>query len=463
MKKNREQKASILYLLSTIINKGIAFLTIPIYTRLLTTSDYGIVNTYTSWVDIFTVIFSLALYMSIRTAFVDFRKEKKEFLNTIITFTILISMIAGVVLIVTGTLFLKSKIILIICVVLQGTASALIMDYQQYLMMDFKYVQRSCFLAIPNFLSAILSIYTLLFMPIEHKYIARIVPMVITYMIFGIIIIIKIYNKERPSIKLKYLRYGLSISLPLVLHGIALNILSQSDRTMISILDNVSSTGIYSIIYNFGMIATAITTALEGVWIPYFMTKMKANDINTINQKANEYIKLITYIMIALILVGPEVLKILASQQYWDGIKIIPPIILANYFIYIYSLYINVEHFYKKTKIITINTFVAAIVNIILNFILIPKYGYFAAAYTTMASYLIALILHATYTYKLEKNIFPIKDMIIPFCKLTVITIIYYIFINNTIVRWIICTVMLIAAILNNWTKIRKYLRNGDK
>ena len=114
MTKNREKKASILYLISTIVNKGIAFITIPIYTRILTTGDYGISTTYTSWVDIFTVIFSLALYMAIRTAFIDFKNEKEDFFNTIITFTIVLSTIVGVLLVVIGMLFWKANIILII-------------------------------------------------------------------------------------------------------------------------------------------------------------------------------------------------------------------------------------------------------------------------------------------------------------------------------------------------------------
>lgn len=460
MTKNREKKASILYLISTIVNKGIAFITIPIYTRILTTGDYGISTTYTSWVDIFTVIFSLALYMAIRTAFIDFKNEKEDFFNTIITFTIVLSTIVGVLLVVIGMLFWKANIILIIFAVVQGTASALIMDYQQYLMMDLKYIERSCFLAIPNLASAILSICTLLFIPMEKKYLGRIIPLVIIHTVFGLSILIKVYKNKKPNINLKYLKYGLSISLPLVLHGIALNILSQSDRTMISLLDDVSGTGIYSIIYNFGMIATAITTALEGVWIPYFMKKMNNKDISAINEKAIDYLKLITYIMIVLILVGPEVLKFLASPEYWDGMRIIPPIIIANYFIFVYSLYINVEHFYKKTKIITINTFIAAVINIVLNFIFIPKYGYFAAAYTTMISYFISLILHAKYAYKLEKKIFPLKSIVVSLLQLIIITTIYYLFINNAIVRWIICIVILILAFLINFNKIKKYLKN---
>ena len=97
MKINKEKKASLLYLISTLFNKGIAFLTVPIFTRLLTTSDYGVTTTYMSWVDIFTVILSFALYMSIRTAFIDYKDKKNEFLNTIVTFLLLSINIASII------------------------------------------------------------------------------------------------------------------------------------------------------------------------------------------------------------------------------------------------------------------------------------------------------------------------------------------------------------------------------
>ncbi|MBR3614185.1 MAG: oligosaccharide flippase family protein [Clostridia bacterium] len=459
MKINKEKKASILYLFSTLFNKGIAFLTVPIFTRLLSTSDYGLATTYTSWVDIFTVVLSLALYMSIRTAFVDFKEEKKEFLNTIITFTLIISFVFNTIVIILGQIF-RLDIFLIVCAIIQGTAGALLIDYQQYLMMELKYVQRSIFLSLPNFLGAILSIIILLYIPMSQKYMGRIIPMLITHILFGIVIMCCVYKKQKPLINKKYLKYGLTLSLPLVLHGIALNVLSQSDRTMITVLASSSETGIYSLVYNFGMIATVITTALEGVWVPWFMSKIEKNSIEEINDKALDYIKLITCAMVGLILVGPEILKILASKEYWEGINIIPPIVLANYFVFMYSLHVNVEHYYKKTLVITVNTIIAAVVNVILNFLFIPKYGYVAAAYTTVIAYLVALILHAKCTYKLEKNIFPIKDIINPIVTIGIITIMYHIWMNNIIVRWGIFAIYMMTILIKEKDKIKMYLKS---
>ena len=69
------KKASTFYLIGSLFNKGIGFITVPIFTRILTLSDYGIVTTYNSWVSIISMFISLALYMGIRLSFVDYENK----------------------------------------------------------------------------------------------------------------------------------------------------------------------------------------------------------------------------------------------------------------------------------------------------------------------------------------------------------------------------------------------------
>lgn len=458
MSVNKEQKASVLYLFATLFNKGIAFLTVPVFTRLLSTSDYGIVTTYNSWVDILTVVLSLALYMAIRTSFVDFKDETMKFLNTVITFTLLISTMFGIIAILVVYFVEGANLIFVFWAVIQGASSALLLDYTQYLMMDFKYVKRALYISLPNFLGVLFSLLVIFLFPSSNRYLGRIVPTMLVYLVFGFFVLFKIYSKQKPKLNKEHLRYGLSISLPLVFHGIALNILSQSDRTMITLIAGASQTGIYSLVYNFGMIATVLTTALEGVWIPWFMIKINEKNINEINTKASDYIKLMTCAMSALILVGPEILKFLADPTYWEGVSIIPPVILSNYFIFAYTFYVNIEHYYKKTIGITINTIIAAITNIALNFVLIPKYGYIAASYTTLVAYIIALLLHARCSRKIEKTAYPLRIFAGPFFLILFSVIIYYLFINQWYLRWLIMVIILIVIITKERNKILLYI-----
>lgn len=440
------KKASSYYLIGSLFNKGFAFLTVPIFTRILSTSDYGIITTYSSWVSIFSMFMGFAIYMGIRAAFVDFKQNVDDFLAVSTTFTIL----CGAVLCLFvggGALLLRIDIsmTLIFLCLLQGLSAAIVQNYTMYLMMLYRFKFRTALMVLPNLISAILSVLAILFVVKSNAYMGRIVPTALVHIGFALFVLVLIYKNSHVFWNSNYLKYALSISAPLVLHGIALNILSQSDRTMITALSNASQTGIYSLIYNFSMIATVITTALDGVWIPWFTEMLKEGKKEDINLIARDYINLMTYAMIGVILIGPEVVKILASEKYWEGIVIIPPIVLANFVIFSYTLYVNIEHYYKKTVYITINTIIAAITNIVLNFILIPIYGYIGAAYTTLFSYFVVFIFHARYAKKLEKNLFPISSFVRPGIHICLAVAIFYVFLDNWMIRWV-CIVTYILA-----------------
>lgn len=464
MNKNSYKKASAYYLVGNLFNKGFAFLTVPIFTRILSTSDYGIVTTYNSWISIFSMVMGFAIHMGIRAAFIDYKERINDFMAVSTTFTlssgIILCLFIGI-----GAFLIKVSVnlTLIVLCMLQGLAAALIQNYSMYLMMQYKYKFRTFLMIVPNLLSAVLSVLAILFIVKSEAYMGRIVPTAFVHIAFGLLIVLLVYKKSRMLYNKEYLKYGLAISAPLVLHGIALNILSQSDRTMITWLADSSQTGIYSLIYNFSMIATVITTSLDGVWVPWFTEHLVKRDINSINKLAKDYINLMTYAMVGVMLVGPEVVRILASEQYWSGISIIPPVVLSNYIIFCYTMYVNIEHFHKKTPYITANTLIAAITNLVLNFVFIPKYGYVAAAFTTLFSYFLAFVLHAAYAKRLEPDLYPIKAFAMPILHIVGATVIFYVFVDGWLARWGIMSVYFCAVLFKEKKRICQLLLHNKK
>lgn len=433
------KKASTFYLVGNLFNKGIAFLTVPIFTRILSTSDYGIVTTYNSWISILSIVMGFAIYMGIRAAFIDYKNNIDDFMSVCTTFTLacggFMCLFLG-----AGAVMLRINVnlaIVILCLI-HGMASALIQNYSMYLMMQYRYRFRTALMILPNLLAVIISIIAILLIVKTDLYMGKIVPTAMIYIAFGLFTVLLVYRKSHLIFHKEYLKFALSISAPLVLHGIALNVLSQSDRTMLTWLADASQTGIYSLIYNFSMIAVVITTAFEGIWVPWFTGKMQNRNVNSINIRAQDYIHLMTYTMVCVIMLGPEVVKILASEKYWEGTIIIPPIVLANYVLFAYTLYVNIEHYYKKTIYITINTIFAAVLNLVLNYFLIPRFGYVAAAYTTLVSYLMAFVLHARYAKKMEPDLYPISFFIRPFLNIIVMVIIFYLFLDRCAVRLVV-------------------------
>ena len=115
-----------------------------------------------------------------------------------------------------------------------------------------------------------------------------------------------------------------------------------------------------------------------------------------------------------------------------------------------YTLYVNVEHYYKKTIFITINTVIAATINLITNYLFIPKYGYFAAAFTTLFSYGVALFLHANYSKELNRDLYPISYFIFPFFKILGVVIIFYLFVDSIILRWSFALILIFFEFWQN-------------
>lgn len=441
------KKASFCYLIGNFFNKGLAFLTIPIFTRLLSTTDYGIINTYSSWAGILSMIVGFAMHMSIRNAFVDYKDDTESYLSTIIKFTLLSSLGFMLIFYAVVKIFrINISLSLVFICLFHSVASSIIEDVSCYFMMKYNYIKRTILMILPNLISVCVAIFLISYILKKDLYLGKIIPEALTIIIFAIILSI-CYTKK--GFNTAYIKHALKISLPLILHGAALNILSNSDRIMITWLADASQAGIYSLVYSLGMVTYAITLSIDGIWIPWFTNKMKEKSYDEINYITKDYIKLITYIMCGLIIVSPEILKILASKSYWEGIKLIPIIIVANFLFFAYNIYSNLEHYYKKSNQITALTILAAVLNLVLNYIFIPKFGYVAAAFTTAISYFVIFILHSIYSKTLNSNVFSIKMFILPIIEIFIFCALFYLLTDHAIIRWTVaiiyfCTVAFI-------------------
>jgi len=449
--KNKQAKIGSYYLFGSIFNKGIAFLVIPIFTRILTTYDYGIINTYNAWVGILTMIVGMTLHMSIRSSFNDYKENIDDFMSSSAFLTIINSITVSIMtLIIVAAFKINIDLYLVLLCLIQSFSVAIIEDYNMYLMMKYEYKKRTFLLVVPNLLINIFAMIFIVLVLSNNLYLGKIIPGVVINFIFSLVILTSIFKKSKKIYDLEYWKYAVAISAPVIVHGISLNILSQSDRIMLTSLSSASDTGVYSLIYNFSMITSVIAFAIDGVFIPDFNKSLGERKIEYLNERVKLFIEIMTFSTIVMILISPEVLKIIAPQEYWRGIDIIPPIVLSSFIIYAYTLYVNIEHFHKKTKRIAINTIFAAGLNIILNYLFIPKYGIVAAAYSTLISYTVSFFIHYYYARKIEKKLFPLKSFFKPIFFIVISIVVFYMFKSEIMPRFSIVAVILLFEYYKN-------------
>jgi O-antigen/teichoic acid export membrane protein len=96
----------------------------------------------------------------------------------------------------------------------------------------------------------------------------------------------------------------------------------------------------------------------------------------------------------AMMVFAPDIVALLATQEYAQAVWIIPPVAASVFFVFVYMQFANVEMYYGENRGITWISLTAAAANIVLNAVLIPIFGYLAAGWTTLASYMLLALLH---------------------------------------------------------------------
>lgn len=457
-------KAGGWYLTGNLFNKALAFITIPIFTRLLSPYDYGFVNTYISWVAICSIFVGLSMENSIRTAYSDFKENINEFLSSVIILSLFNFIVLSVlVFVVVIQLNIHVRLILVILCLVQAFMTFMMAYISTYYMMKMEYVKNTLLLGLPNLIATILSIMIIKYLLEDNLYMGRIIPFSLVNTIFGTVIFIGIMKRGKKKIHFGYWKYALNISVPLIFHSLSISILAQSDRIIITKIRGPEDTGIYSLIYNFSMILTIFQASIDGVWIPWFMKKMAEGKKEEINERVRLYIDLMVCILVCLLCISPEVLKLMAPKEYWGGEYFIAPILLSSFIIFLYCISVNVEYYYKSTKRIAINTFIAAISNIILNLIFIPIYGVIAAAFTTLFCYCLSFVIHYKTAYKLDVDLFPFRIYIIPIIVVLIMSVLAYVFMNNTFERYLILSIFVLGYSIYIYNKYWHMLKEFNE
>lgn len=403
---NKVVKAGIGYTIGNYMLKGLSFLTVPIFSRLLSTSDYGIFNTYLAYQSIVFLFVGMALHTSLKNAKYKYKEDFAKYNSCCILVTLLN---LGIWLLLSNLIYslygdaVGFSRVIVNLLLLDSFGTALIQFFNVYVGLDYRYssfLKISAFNAVANMGISVLLIMTVFR---NDRATGRILGNVVPVAVIACVIIWYFWRKAAPRFDLKYTKFAVSYSLPLIPHGISQVILAQFDRIMIKELIGPSQAGIYSFAYNIFSIINVTSNSLDNVWGPWFYERMEQKDYDSIQKYSSKYAFGMLMFSVMVMLAAPELVKILGAREYWDAMYSVIPIVIGGYFMFLYTLPSSVEYYYAKTKFIAIGTGMAALINIVLNVIFIRQFGYLAAAYTTLVTYLLYFVFHYLIAWNIQK------------------------------------------------------------
>ena len=393
-------RAAFWFTVCNFVLKGISFICMPIYASFLSEEEYGTMSLITSYELIFNIFATFELYLgAYQRGLLKYKDDTKNFEQTIVFISNILTVICFFI------FMLLSKPIS----GFTGVTTALYSIFSVYFLV---YTPYNCWLNKKRFeydykAAVIVTILMAL--------VSNLAPM-ITIQIFGATAYVKVIstlviqiifclpfwikhinfanvfrNKART---INYIKYALRFQGPLVFHSLSYYVLNQSDRIMIEKFSgSKADVAFYSVAYSFASVIIIFQNSLNQVLKPWRFQKLDKKGYKDVRDISNVLVILVGAVIVMFMLLLPEVFLIF-PDSYQEGLKVAPPVTIGVYFLFLYTLFVDVESYYGKTEYIAYVSTFCALLNIGLNYIGIKMFGYIACAYTTLICYAIMSFMH---------------------------------------------------------------------
>ena len=459
-------KASMWFLICSFLQKGISVITTPIFTRLLSTAEYGNYNVFNSWLGIVSIFVSLDLYAGVYTqGLVKFDQKRKTFSSSFQGLTLTLVFIWSIVYLLFSSYWnnlLKLSTVQMVSMISLIWTSAVFNLWASEQRVDYKYRNLVIITLIVSLLKPIVGI--VLVINANDKVTARIAGLVLVELICYTPFFFIQLKRGRKFFDAYFWKYGIMYNIPLIPHYLSQSLLSSSDRIMIKSMVGESEAGIYSLAYSIALLMTLFNKALSHTISPWIYKKIKRNATDEIENKALGALLLIAIVNIILIILAPEIVFIFAPNEYRKSFWLIPPIAMSTFFMFEYDLFAKFEFYFEKTVRIMIASVLGATLNVLLNYIFIQSIGYQAAAYTTLICYVIYSFMHYLFMVSICKNegiktVFNIHKLLFISVGFVLIGFSVMLLYNNTILRYLCIAIMFIFIICFR-NKVKSVLNN---
>lgn len=416
------------YLIANLATKALAFISIPVYTRLLTPNDYGIVSIFLGVVGIMGSIMSFSTDRSVSRYFFDQKSPEdfKRFVGTssilALCFFILNSLILFIFAEKFGNLvgLSKNTVYLIIPV---SFINVIGLTFEQI----YGPLKKSKVIALASvsmvYIGFTLSILLILLFK-SDKFFGQILGQILT----GILMVIYWIKRIKPYFKisfdLSYIKYIFTFSVPLIPYALSGVIIEQFGKIAIGSSQSISQAGYYSLALTVGSLVSIAISIAHQAWNPYYFEHMNNRNYKQIDSDFDKIFRITLFIAIAISAFGKEIGLLLAKKEFSGSLYLIP-IFTIGYIFYQFSYaYLRNFGYSKKTYYMTLTVLLSGLLNIILNVLLIKKLGELGAAISFSLSYIFMAIIGWFFNKKFVKlHEIPVGIMLLP----TITTIPFYI------------------------------------
>ncbi len=393
-------KAAFWFTVCNFMLKGISFICMPIYADVMSTEEYGDMSLITSYELILTIFATFELYLgAFQRGLLKFKDDVKRYEQTIVMFSNVLTLLCLGLVLIFHKPFTNFTGISVGLYSLFTTYFITQTPYNCWLNKKrFEYDYKAAVLVTLSM--AVLSNFApLITMKIfGATALVKVATTLIVQTLFALpfwISNLRLSNLFSDWSKVKeYLKFAFLFQGPLVFHSLSYYVLNQSDRVMIDKFTDKTCVAMYSVAYSFANVIIIFQNSLNQVLKPWRFQKLDEKSYKDVRNISNVLVIVVGTVIYMFMLVLPEVFKLVFNPKYYSALQVVPPVTIGVYFLFLYTLFVDVESYYGKTTYIAYVSTFCALLNIVLNYFGIKQFGYVACAYTTLICYALMSFLH---------------------------------------------------------------------
>jgi O-antigen/teichoic acid export membrane protein len=389
-----------IYTFSNILNKIVPFLLLPVLTRYLSPSDYGMVAMFQMLLGIAVITVGLNSHGAIKRKYID--KDEIDF-PQYVSNSLYILIISSIILAILSSPFLD-QIASVTNIPSSWMWVVLLVAFCQVMTMILLSIwqaeSKAKYYLYFSFSVTLVNVFVSLWLIVVegHKWEGRLEGLLVTYIIFSILALTLLIKGRwlRWKLNLSYIKSNLKFGIPLIPHTLGMLAISMTDRFLIANMVGIAEAGVYVVGAQIGMIIGLLQDSFNKAWVPWFFEQLKKE-----NKKQNERIVKITYVYYIVIILfalglgfsAPYYLSVIVGDEFIGASVFILWIALGYAFNGMYKMAANFIFYIEKTYYLAWLTFITASMNIIFSLILIKLNGPVGAAQGTMLAYFISFVL----------------------------------------------------------------------
>lgn len=402
-----------IYGIANFLDRAVSFIMIPVYTRFLTPSDYGVLELIYMTSNVILMVVGLGIQSAVSRFYFDYEDQDKR--HQVISTAFIgyggIALIATLALLPFSNL-MADKILdsielthyFVVALITLGVGMVIPIG-SSYLRVRLQSIELTIFTFSKLIVTVGLNIYFLVYA--GWGVYGILVATLIAQAVFSVIMSVYVLRRTGVHFDLKILKDMVKFGLPLIPSSISAYIVHASDRYFIKEYASMSMTGLYSLSYKLGMLVSQfVTSPFIQVWNPRRMENFNRGDAEYIYSRIFTYfVTFSVFIGLQISVLAKEAIHLMTTEAYWDAYKVVPIIVMSS-IVFSFHYHFQVGILMKKaTKYIAVINISNGILNLILNVILIKAYDVWGAAYAT----LICFIYKAFATFYFSNRFYKIR------------------------------------------------------